>query len=117
MRKILPFVCLALLFNPESKAQIWIEQNSNLPNVSQGITDIYAVNDSVVWIVGYDGTGSGINLLDFAVSSDGGDNFVPGTVGTDTTWQFSNITAVSADTAWVAMFDHNDGFGGGIRSE
>src|SRR5690242_2803289 len=105
MKKLLLFTCLASFFSLGSNGQIWIEQNSMLPNVSEGIRDIFPVNDNVLWIIGYDGSGSGANLLDFAVSSDGGNTFVNGTVGTDTTYQFSNITAVSADTAWVAMFN------------
>jgi len=114
MRKLLLFTCLASLFSLGSNAQIWIEQNSMLPNVSEGVRDIFPVNDNVLWIIGYDGSGGGANLLDFAVSSDGGNTFTNGTVGTDTTYQFSNITAVSADTAWVAMFDQIVTTGGGI---
>jgi hypothetical protein len=114
MRKILLFASSAFLLINTANAQIWVEQNSNLPTVNEGVRDIFAVNDSVVWILGYDGSGSGVNFLDFAVTTDGGDNFVSGLVGTDTTWQFSNITAVSADTAWVAMFDHIALTGGGI---
>jgi photosystem II stability/assembly factor-like uncharacterized protein len=114
MKKLLLFTCLASFFSLNSNAQIWIEQNSNLPNVSEGIRDIYPVNDDVVWIIGYDGSGGGANFIDFGVSSDGGNNFTTGTVGSDTTFQFSNITAVSADTAWVAMFDQIAQQGGGI---
>jgi hypothetical protein len=114
MKKLLLFACLTTFCSSVLNAQIWIEQNSNFANVSEGVNDIKAVNDNVAWITGYDGTGSGINFIDFALTTDGGNNFVTGTVGTDTTYQFSNITAVSADSAWVAMFDHVVGTGGGI---
>lgn len=114
MRKLLLFVSLTAFCSSALNAQIWIEQNSNLPNTSEGVNDIFAVNDNVAWITGYDGTGSGVNFIDFALTTDGGNTFVNGTVGTDTTYQFSNITAISADTAWVAMFDHVVGTGGGI---
>src|SRR5690349_12948727 len=114
MRKLLLFVCLTTFSSSILNAQIWIEQNSNFSNISEGVNDIKAVSDNVAWITGYDGTGSNINFIDFAVTTDGGNNFTTGTVGNDTTYQFANITAVSADSAWVAMFDHVVGTGGGI---
>ena len=114
MRKTLLIACSAMLFSTLSNAQAWIEQNSNFTTISEGVNDISVVNDNVVWITGYDGSGGGANLIDFAVSSDGGNNFVTGTVGTDTTYQFSNISAISDDTAWVCMFNQVAGAGGGI---
>jgi len=114
MRKILLFACSSILFTPAINAQSWIEQNSNFATTSEGVLDISVVNDNVAWILGYDGTGGGANFIDYALTTDGGNNFVEGTVGTDTTYQFSNISAISADTAWVCMFNHVAGSGGGI---
>ena len=114
MRKILLISCSALLFSSIAHSQTWIEQNSNFATQSEGVYDISVVNDNTAWILGYDGSGGGANVLDFAVTTDGGNNFIPGTVGSDTTYQFSNISAISGDTAWVCMFDHVAGAGGGI---
>lgn len=114
MRKILLFACSAFLFTSASKAQTWIEQNSNFATASEGVLDISVVDDNTAWILGYDGTGGGANFIDYAVTTDGGNNFVTGTVGTDTTYQFSNISAIGPDTAWVCMFNHVAGSGGGI---
>ncbi|CAN5362073.1 hypothetical protein BH11BAC1_BH11BAC1_14220 [soil metagenome] len=114
MKKILLFAFSSLLISTSTNAQAWIEQNSNFATQSEGVLDISVVDDNTAWILGYDGTGNGVNFLDFARTIDGGNTFVPGTVGTDTTFQFSNISALNADTAWVCMFDHNAGFGGGI---
>jgi len=115
MRKILLLAFSAFLLSATiSRAQVWIEQNSNFSTPSEGVLDISAVDDNTAWILGYDGTGAGANFIDYALSTDGGNNFVPGTVGTDTTYRFSNITAVSATTAWVAMFNNVAGLGGGI---
>ncbi|MEO8085636.1 MAG: YCF48-related protein, partial [Bacteroidota bacterium] len=113
MKKILLFVISAFIMSTIANAQVWIEQNSNF-GANEGILDISAVNDNTAWIVGYDGSGGGANLLDYAVSSDGGSNFVTGTVGTDTTFRVANISAISADTAWVAMFNNVLNAGGGI---
>ncbi len=114
MRKILLFACSFTLLVSTSQAQTWIELNSNFATQSEGVLDISVVDDNTAWILGYDGTGGGANFIDFARTTDGGNTFVPGTVGTDTTYQFSNISAISSDTAWVAMFNHVAGSGGGI---
>ncbi len=115
MRKILLLVSSAFLFGSSAlKAQTWIEQNSNFTNTSEGVLDISVVDDNTCWALGYDGTGTGIDFIDFAHTNDGGTTFNIGTVGTDTTFQFSNISAISYDTAWVAMFNHVATLGGGI---
>ncbi len=114
MRKILLITCAAFLSVTASRAQAWIELNSNFSTLSEGILDVCAIDDNTAWILGYDGSGGGANFIDFAVTSDGGNNFVAGTVGTDTTFQFSNISAISATSAWVCMFNQVAGSGGGI---
>src|SRR5215212_9203426 len=111
MRKILLVSCSALFITSIASSQTWIEQNSNFATQSEGVFDISVVDDNTAWILGYDGSGSGVNVLDYAVTTDGGNNFIPGTVGSDTAYQFSNISAINADTAWVCMFDHNAGSG------
>lgn len=114
MRKILLFATSALFLISKGNAQTWIEQNSNFSTASEGVLDIDAVDDNTAWILGYDGTGNGENFIDYALTTDGGNNFVTGTVGTDTTYQFCNISALNADTAWVCMFNHNTNIGGGV---
>ncbi len=114
MRKTLLFASSFLALVSTTKAQTWIELNSNFSNQSEGVLDISVVDDNTAWILGYDGTGGGANFIDYALTTDGGNTFVPGTVGSDTIYQFSNISAISATTAWVSMFNHVAGSGGGI---
>ena len=114
MRKSLLFACSFGLLLSGANAQTWIELNSNFANQSEGVLDVSVVDDNTAWILGYDGSGSGVNFIDFARTPDGGNNFLTGTVGTDTTYQFSNISAINNDTAWVCMFNHVAGSGGGI---
>ncbi|MCX6276193.1 MAG: T9SS type A sorting domain-containing protein [Bacteroidetes bacterium] len=114
MRKTLLFACSVSLLVTTSKAQTWIELNSNFATQSEGVLGISVTDDNNAWVLGYDGTGSGANFIDFSRTTDGGNTFVTGTVGTDTTYQFSNISAINGDTAWVCMFNHVAGSGGGI---
>ncbi len=100
-------------------------QNSNFPNPSFGIRYLDAVNDSVIWATGYDGTAGNTsrNYVWVTRSIDGGANFnfapvfastlTPG-MGDTTTWAISNIDGVDANTAWVGAYKKPSGNQGGV---
>ena len=92
----------------------WNEQATGFFSTSTGINDISAVDANVVWATGYDGTGVGNNFIDFTRTVDGGNLWVSGTVGSDTSLQFSNIHALNDSDAWVCMFNQVAGAGGGL---
>lgn len=100
-------------------------QNSNFPNPSFGIRYLDAVNDSVIWATGYDGTAGNTsrNYVWFTRSIDGGANFnfapvfastlTPG-MGDTTTYAIANIEGIDANTAWVGAYRKPSGNQGGI---
>jgi len=93
--------CLAFT----SQAQ-WLPQNAGFTNAFLGFYDISIPNRNTAWAICYDGR-FGLNqgpfIIDFTRTVNGGDNWIPGKIGTDQTLQPSNISAVSEEEAWVAM--------------
>jgi photosystem II stability/assembly factor-like uncharacterized protein len=95
----------------------WTNQDAGFSNRTLGFYEISIVNENVVWAICYDGIGglgSGVPILDFTKTTDGGATWVPGTLNVDTSLAFSNICALSATEAWVAMHKGNFSTGGGI---
>ncbi|MCX6291200.1 MAG: T9SS type A sorting domain-containing protein [Bacteroidetes bacterium] len=114
MKRKLLFTSALLASSMFLDAQSWTVQNTVFNNQYTGVDDISTPSPGVAWCLGYDGGGTVINYIDFSRTTDGGTTWTTGTVGTDTTYKFSNISAINGDTAWVAMFDHIAGTGGGI---
>src|SRR5436190_12857306 len=96
-RKLLSTMILSAVI--ASASGQWVEQATGFLSSSRGITDISAVDQNVVWAIAYDGTGTGMNTLDFTRTVDGGNLWVAGTVGSDTTYGFSNIVGLSDSDA------------------
>lgn len=97
------------------KAQ-WIDQNAGFVNKTLGFYEFSIVDQNVVWAICYDGVGGlfGSNpTLDFTRTINGGTTWIPGTMGTDMTLAFSNISAISSTEAWVCMHKMS-GTGGGL---
>ncbi len=100
--KITPYNKLFRLlnFNPG-----WEEQASGFYEASRGIHYMQAVNDSIVWAVGYDGGGSGAPVQEFTRTINGG-----------VLWEYDLIDGAPADgdtamifalddmTAWVPIY-------------
>ena len=92
----------------------WVTQNTNFFNISEGVNDIQIVNPNTVWALGYDGSGDGAQFQDFTRTTDGGNFWESGLVATgDSTLDLTNISAVSATTAWVGAVSPVPGVGGG----
>jgi photosystem II stability/assembly factor-like uncharacterized protein len=102
-KHLLAAVMVFLIFT--ARAQ-WQSQNAGFINDTLGFYEISIPNSSTAWAVCYDGK-AGLNrgrfILDFTRTTDGGATWVPGKMGNDHSLQFSNISAVSEDEAWVAM--------------
>jgi photosystem II stability/assembly factor-like uncharacterized protein len=112
-RKIL-IASLLLLNCMIASAQSWDVQNTMFPNQYTGVGHISVPAAGVVWVTGYDGGGTGANYIDFSRTTDGGINWTPGFVGTDTNYNFCNIHALNADTAWVCQYNKVTSSGGEI---
>lgn len=96
----------------------WEEQATRFETLYRGAYNITIVDPQNVWITTLDGTnGSVVN--DFAVTNDGGTNWMPKTFNfpeEDTTkvWTPGDITAIDGNTAWVACFNSASNGGGAI---
>jgi PKD repeat protein len=84
----------------------WIIQNSGFPAASRGINHISIVNSQVVWATAYDGsTATPPNVRQFTKTNDGGSTWTPGTANLGSTaLEISMISAVDANTAWLAAY-------------
>src|SRR5580765_2370003 len=103
-RKLLSTVIMLSAVIATASGQ-WIEQATGFLSPSRGITDISAADQNVVWVAAYDGTGTGQNVIEFSRTVDGGNLWVAGSVGSDTTFGFSNIQAINDSDAWVCMYN------------
>ncbi|WP_395053307.1 T9SS type A sorting domain-containing protein [Flavobacterium sp.] len=115
MKKTLLFYLTFLSFS-FANAQ-WENQNAGFTNKTLGFYEISIVNENTVWAICYDGIGGLFGptpILDFTRTTNGGTTWTPGTMGNDTSLAFSNISAISATEAWVAMHKFNFSGGGGI---
>ncbi|RYY90696.1 MAG: T9SS type A sorting domain-containing protein [Chitinophagaceae bacterium] len=104
MRKLL-LAATALFLSFASGAQ-WIQQNAGFSNDTLGFYEMSLPDRNTAWAVCYDGKNgllSGRPVLDFTRTTDGGNTWIPGKVGSDRTLRFSNISAIDGQEAWVAM--------------
>lgn len=95
----------------------WQVQNAGFTNDTLGFYEMSLPNDHTVWAICYDGRpntglGNGRFILDFTRTTNGGATWTPGKMGNDYTLQFSNISAIDEDEAWVAMNKRFTGGGG-----
>jgi len=87
----------------------WIEQNTGFATASRGINDIVIVDENTVWASSYDGSGGSANTGDFTRTLNGGTNWTAGTVNAGSTYNWSDLTAISGTTAWAAMYNASGG--------
>jgi photosystem II stability/assembly factor-like uncharacterized protein len=111
---VLSAVAIILLFTANAQ---WQVQNAGFTKDTLGFYEMSLPNQQTAWAVCYDGKNglfSGRPVLDFTRTTDGGNTWIPGKVGTDRTLRFSNISAIDGQEAWVAMHKINFSKGGGV---
>jgi len=91
---------------------LWTKQASSFVEPARGIDYLFAVNERVAWAIGFDGYGNTDYLKEFTKTTDGnhwesGEINAPETDG----YGSSMITAIDENTAWVALYDPNNGGG------
>jgi photosystem II stability/assembly factor-like uncharacterized protein len=115
MKKLLlSAVTILLIFTAKGQ---WLNQNAGFTNDSLGFYEMSLPDKNTAWAVCYDGKGglfSGRAVLDFTRTTNGGNTWTPGKVGTDRTLRFSNISAIDGQEAWVAMHKIDFSTGGGV---
>jgi photosystem II stability/assembly factor-like uncharacterized protein len=106
------FLFLGLIVCGSSYGQ-WTAQSSGFLTPDRKVVDLFAINPNIVWAVAKDNGGSS-PCRDFTKTINGGTNWLTGTINSaPTSYDFSNITAIDENVAWVAM--HNTiGSGGGV---
>ena len=92
------------LINPLVRGGVWIEQASGFWEPSRGIRYMDAVNDSIAWAVGYDGSGGGVYETIFTRTVNGGDLWEADIIFGDTGYGLGNICALDCETAWASVF-------------
>ncbi|WP_130733656.1 T9SS type A sorting domain-containing protein [Flavobacterium sp. J27] len=103
---------LFLLTSTISNAQ-WVSQATGFTTTSRGVTDINIVDANTVWALGYDGSGGGANVQEFTRTSNGGTTWTSGAINIgNTALELTNISPVSATTAWVGAVSPTNGMGG-----
>ena len=97
-------------------AQPWVPQATGFATASRGIRNVVAVDAQNVWVSAYDGTGGNANTQDYSRTTDGGTTWTPGVVTTPSSanYNWSNLWAISATTAWGCLYDATGASGGGI---
>ncbi len=100
---VLAAVTVLLMFTANAQ---WLQQNAGFTNDTLGFYEMSLPDKNTAWAVCYDGKGgllSGRPVLDFTRTTNEGDTWIPGKVGSDRTLRFSNISAIDGQEAWVAM--------------
>lgn len=93
----------------------WIPQATGFATASRGINNISIVDQNIVWVSAYDGSGGAANVQEFAKTSNGGNTWTPGTINLGNTGLgIAMIHAYDANTAWLAAYPNAAGQTGGI---
>lgn len=114
MKKIL-LTAFALIAYTSASAQYWSTQNSGFATASRGISGLEVYDANTVWAFAYDGasSSSSTNVQEFTKTSNGGTTWTAGNINLgNPALHITNISGVSATTAWVAAFDNTAGMGG-----
>ncbi|HUR65525.1 MAG TPA: T9SS type A sorting domain-containing protein [Chitinophagaceae bacterium] len=113
MKKILLTVVASVsLFIAQAQ---WLPQNAGFTKDTLGFYEMSIPNKNTAWAVCFDikcGLGCGRFIQDFTRTTDGGATWIPGKMGNDHTLDFSNISAIDENEAWVAMNKRYTGGGG-----
>lgn len=114
-RTLLSSLCLLLgISSAMAQGGTWVSQATGFPNTSTGVFNISVVDQNVVWISSYDGSGSNLNIRDYSVTIDGGATWIPGVVPAPAGYAWSQIYGLNDQVAWAVMYNATAGSGGGI---
>ncbi|TGD57246.1 T9SS type A sorting domain-containing protein [Flavobacterium humi] len=91
----------------------WTQQATGFTSASTGVDEIDIIDANTVWAKAYDGSAAGDNYQLFTRTTNGGTSWTPGAIDVgNPILRITNISAVSATTAWAGAFDEADGLGG-----
>lgn len=112
MKRILLSIA-ALLIGTSAFSQYWGTQSSGFTTPSRGISGLEVYDANTVWAFALDGASTTTNVQEFTKTSNGGTTWTAGTINIgNSALRITNISGVSATTAWVGAFNNNSGIGG-----
>jgi len=115
MKKLL--LCFSLIALTSTINAQWTSQATGFSAASRGLSEIKIVDANTVWGIAYDGSGLGLDIQEFTVTTNGGASWNPGIINVgNTALQITNVSPVSGTTAWVGAFDATDGLGGVFKT-
>ena len=98
-----------------ASAQTWTQQSTGFLLPSTGVNPVRIVDANTAWALGYDGSVTAANFQSFTKTTNGGTTWTPGTINVGNPLSLvSDLTAVSATTAWVSATPTAGGPGGGV---
>jgi len=87
----------------------WKTQATGFTAPSRGILDVCIVDNTTAWATAYDGSGSGVSVLEFTRTKDSGNLWTPSTItGVPTGAGVSQIFAINYDTAYAGFYYTNN---------
>jgi len=95
------FISVAIIAN----AQTWTQQNTNFTGTSIGVDEISIVDASIVWVKGFNGSGTGAKIRAYSKTLNGGTTWSTGTIGLTGTIMPNTFAASSYTRAFVACLD------------
>ncbi|MBK9731250.1 MAG: T9SS type A sorting domain-containing protein [Chitinophagaceae bacterium] len=102
MRKTLLFLIATFFLAANVSAQ-WIEQVTGL-SVNRAVNQIVITSQNTAWVSAFDAA-AGANVRDYSRTTDGGATWTAGTVSAaPTSYNWSCLAAVDANTAWAMFF-------------
>ena len=101
------FLLIALFFASIGlNAQYWSQQNTNFSGTSIGVDQVSIVDSNIVWVNGFNGSGTGSRIKAFSKTQDGGNTWTTGTyTGFGATVYPYVLTAASYTTAFAVAMD------------
>ncbi len=105
MRKIL-FFSVFILFSVVMKAQTWTQQITNMSGTSIGVDQVSVVDSNIVWVNGFNGSGTTARAKVCSHTQDGGTTWVAGTyTGFGATVFAQVLSAVNYSKAFAIAMD------------
>lgn len=117
MKKTLLF--LSLIASISTVNAQWVAQATGFSEESRGLLEIKIVNENVVWALAYDGgtptppATENPDIQEMTMTSDGGLTWTARVINIENpALHLTNISPVSATTAWIGAVDNTLGLGG-----
>ncbi len=106
MRKIFTLM-IALCLSASALYAQWVPQATGFSLPSVGVNYISAVDQNVLWAVGYDGSGTAAEIQMVTRTNNGGDLWTAAEIPGYSAYGVAMICAIDYNTAWVPVFTSN----------